>query len=151
MRVTEPATTVLADMQRRRADRARQVADCLRRQVLHGRYPAGVLPSEALLVEEFGASRNTVRVALDLLRTEGLVERCPGVGTVVCQEKYFHGLDRLQGLAETLHKHGPVVNEVRTSGLISPPAAVADRTGSRSLLTSPLCMSSAAGCSAGSR
>jgi GntR family transcriptional regulator len=124
---TEPATAAAADPLRRRADRARQVADVLRRQVLHGTYPDGVLPAETVLIEEFGESRNTVRVALDLLRDEGLIERCPGVGTVVASQKYLHGLDRLQGLAETLHEHGPVVNQVRTSGLVVPPTTVAER------------------------
>ncbi|MGZ4484755.1 MAG: GntR family transcriptional regulator [Nocardioidaceae bacterium] len=115
------------DLRRRRADRALQVADVLRRQVLYGLFPTGVLPSEPSLVDEFGVSRNTVREALGLLRAEGLVERCPGVGTVVCAQKYHHGLDRLQGLAETLHEHGRVVNEVRTRGLVAAPGAVAAR------------------------
>ncbi|MEY9988889.1 GntR family transcriptional regulator [Streptomyces sp. V4I8] len=72
-------------------------------------------------------SRNTVRHALDLLRAEQLVERLPGVGTVVVAEKYSHGLDRLMGLAETLREHGRVTNEVRTMGPVAAPAPVAER------------------------
>lgn len=117
----------LAETRRRRADRARQVADLLRREILHGRYRGGCLPLEAALAREFGASRNTIREALDLLRAEGLVERCPGVGTTVAAEKYPHGLHRLLGLAETLGEHGPVVNEVRAMGFMQPPAAVRAR------------------------
>ncbi|MFF0310010.1 GntR family transcriptional regulator [Streptosporangium sp. NPDC004379] len=113
---------------RRRADRARQVADLLRREIVHGGYGER-LPLETALAREFGASRNTVREALDLLREEGLIERCPGVGTTVAAEKYPHGLHRLLGLAETLHEHGRVSNEVRTMGLIEPPAAVGRRLG----------------------
>ncbi len=59
------------------------------------RLPSGSLPHESTLATDFGASRNTVREALDLLRTEGLVDRQPGVGTVVVARKYPHGLDRL--------------------------------------------------------
>ncbi|MFD0887932.1 GntR family transcriptional regulator, partial [Streptosporangium algeriense] len=70
-----------------------------------------------------------IREALDLLRGEGLVERCPGVGTTVAAEKYPHDLHRLLGLAETLHEHGRVTNEVRTMSLIAPPAAVGRRLG----------------------
>nr|BFE78476.1 hypothetical protein GCM10020093_010770 [Planobispora longispora] len=70
-----------------------------------------------------------MREALDLLRGEGLVERCPGVGTTVAAEKYPHGLHRLLGLAETLHEHGEVSNEVRTMSLVEPPAAVGRRLG----------------------
>ncbi len=109
---------------RRRADRARQVADLLRRQIVLGQFPHGQLPLEAALAREFATSRNTVREALHLLREEGLVERCPGVGTTVAAEKYPHGLHRLLGLAETLHEHGEVTNQVRTMTLIEPPATV---------------------------
>lgn len=125
------ATTVAAHRARRRlrADRARQLADPLRRLLLTGAFPDGVLPHESTLATEYGASRNTVREALDLLRAEGLVERQPGVGTVVVAHKYPHGLDRLMGLAETLREHGQVTNEVRTMGPAPAPAPVADRLG----------------------
>src|ERR1700679_414895 len=118
---------VLADPRRRRADRARQVADVLRRQVLQGAFPGGLLPGEASLAQGFGASRNAIRDALGILAAEGLVVRVQGVGTMVATRKYPHGLDRLLGLAETLREHGEVVNEVRTAGMIVPPPAVAAR------------------------
>jgi GntR family transcriptional regulator len=121
------APTVLADPRRRRADRARQVADLLRRQVQQGAFPDGLLPGEASLALGFGASRNAIRDALGLLRAEGLVVRVQGVGTMVAARKYPHGLDRLLGLAETLREHGEVVNEVRTAAMIVPPPAVAAR------------------------
>jgi GntR family transcriptional regulator len=119
----------MVDVRRPRADRARQVADLLRREILYGRFRQGVLPLEAALSREFGATRNTVREALGLLREEGLVERCPGVGTTVAGEKYPHGLHRLLGLAETLREHGEVTNRVRTMSDIEPPAAVRERLG----------------------
>ncbi|AIR96362.1 GntR family transcriptional regulator [Streptomyces glaucescens] len=123
------APTVAAHRTRRRlrADQARQLADVLRRQLLTGGFPAGALPHESALATDYRASRNTVRQALDLLRAEGLVERLPGVGTVVVAEKYPHGLDRLMGLAETLREHGRVTNEVRTVGPAPAPAPVAER------------------------
>ena len=123
------ATTVAARRRRLRADRARQLADLLRRLVLRGGFPDGVLPHEEAIGADYRASRNTVRQALDLLRAEGLVERLPGVGTIVVAEKYEHGLDRLMGLAETLHEHGRVTNEVRAVGIVAAPAPVAERLG----------------------
>ncbi|MER5862418.1 GntR family transcriptional regulator [Kitasatospora sp. NPDC002040] len=114
---------------RLRADRARQVADVLRRQVLAERGRERPLPHEEQLAEEFGESRNTVREALDLLREEGLVRRVPGSGTVVVAAKVPHGLNRLEGLAETLHEHGEVVNEVRAFGPVRAPGPVARRFG----------------------
>ncbi|KPI01037.1 transcriptional regulator, GntR family with UTRA sensor domain containing protein [Actinobacteria bacterium OK074] len=121
------ATTVAAHRRRLRADRARQLADLLRHQILTGAYPTGALPHESALGADYRASRNTVRQALGLLRTEGLVDRLPGVGTVVVARKYPHGLDRLLGLAETLREHGRVTNEVRTMGPVPAPAPVAER------------------------
>ncbi|MBL1105525.1 GntR family transcriptional regulator [Streptomyces sp. 5-8] len=124
------ATTVAAHRARRRlrADRARQLADLLRRQILTGAYQdGGTLPHESILATDYRASRNTVRQALDLLRAEGLVDRLPGVGTVVVARKYPHGLDRLMGLAETLREHGRVTNEVRTMGPAPAPVPVAER------------------------
>lgn len=111
----------------RRADRARQVADVLRHQLLAGAFATGHLPREPQLCHDFDASRNTVREALGLLAAEGLVERQPGVGTMVVTAKVAHGLHRLAGLQETLREHGVITNEVRTLGLIRPPAVVARR------------------------
>lgn len=129
----EPASVALplaaARRRRLRADRARQLADLLRHQILAGGFPDGVLPLEDALAADFRASRNTVRQALDLLRGEQIVARQPGVGTVVVCEKYPHGLERLQGLAETLHEHGRVTNEVRTVGPVAAPGPVAHRLG----------------------
>ncbi|MFD9596733.1 GntR family transcriptional regulator [Kitasatospora sp. NPDC059973] len=121
--------TVRPGVRRPRADRARQVADVLRQQVLSEVFKDGPLPHEDQLAEEFGESRNTVREALDLLRGEGLVRRVPGSGTLVVAGKVPHGLNRLQGLAETLHEHGEVVNEVRSFGPVRAPGPVARRFG----------------------
>jgi GntR family transcriptional regulator len=112
---------------RNRAGRARQVADVLRHQVLSGAFPAGQLPREPQLCEDFEVSRNTVRTALGMLAAEGLVERLPGVGTTVVTAKHTHGLHRLAGLAETLHGHGEITNEVRTLSVVRPPGLVARR------------------------
>lgn len=121
----------LDQARRRRADRARQVADVLRHQVLGGAFPRGQLPREPQLCRDFEVSRNTVREALALLADEGLVERSPGVGTTVLTEKYAHGLYRLMGLGETLHSQGQITNDVRTAALVRPPAPVAQKLGVR--------------------
>jgi GntR family transcriptional regulator len=121
--------TALGEARRRRADQARQIADILRHQALAGDFSSGQLPREAQLCQDFGVSRNTMRQALGLLAAEGLVERLPGVGTTIVTGKYAHGLHRLAGLAETLHEHGEVSNEVRALSVISPPALVAARLG----------------------
>ncbi|MEU6996014.1 GntR family transcriptional regulator [Streptomyces sp. NPDC046465] len=110
---------------RTRADRARQVAEVLRRQIASGAFPSDVLPDERVLIADFAVSRNTVREALGVLRDEGVVERRQGVGTVIVRRPYEHTLDRLTGLAETLHTHGEVVNQVRVADVVRPPGEVA--------------------------
>jgi len=117
----------LGSSRRIRADRAIQVADVLRRQVLNGPLPDALLPPEDRLAQDFGVSRNTIRESLDLLRRDGLVERVSGLGTRVVGSRYLHGIDALCGLAETLKGVGRVRNEVRLSSLVPAPEPVARR------------------------
>ncbi|MFN6553800.1 GntR family transcriptional regulator [Mycolicibacterium septicum] len=109
---------------RARADQARQVADVLRHQIYEGTY-AGALPAEAELAAEFFVSRNTIREALAVLKSEGLIDRGTKVGTHVAGRKYDHGLDALVGLKETFKDYGDVRNEVRAVQRLSAPPAVA--------------------------
>jgi len=97
------------------------------RQAIHaGAYDEG-LPAEQQLAAEFFVSRNTIRAALAVLKSEGLIDRGPKVGTQIAQRKYAHGLDRLLGLKETLTGHGEVRNEVRAATQVTAPPAVAHR------------------------
>jgi GntR family transcriptional regulator len=68
--------------ERRRADQARRIRDLLRVEVLHRALDERLLPEDRLMAK-FGASRAVVRDALELLRSEGLVERIQGIGTRV--------------------------------------------------------------------
>ncbi len=71
------------------SDRAayRQIADRLRDAVLRGELPAGAqLPSERALMEEYAAARGTVRQAIALLRSEGLIRAEHGRGVFVRQQ-----------------------------------------------------------------
>jgi DNA-binding GntR family transcriptional regulator len=65
--------------------RYQEIADELRERALAA--PAGsVLPSEAEMSQEFGASRVTIRRSLELLREEGLVAARQGFGWFVATE-----------------------------------------------------------------
>ncbi|OKI47254.1 winged helix-turn-helix domain-containing protein [Micromonospora sp. CB01531] len=69
-----------------RAERAvyQQLADLLREQIVSGDVePGGLLPSSTRLEQEHGVSRETVRRALAVLRSEGLVVTEPSYGTRV--------------------------------------------------------------------
>jgi DNA-binding FadR family transcriptional regulator len=68
------------------ADRAvfRQLADLLRFRITSGDLaPGASLPSELRLAQEYGLSRTSVRQAISLLRSEGLVIVEPPRGTFV--------------------------------------------------------------------
>ncbi|MFC5828225.1 GntR family transcriptional regulator [Nonomuraea insulae] len=61
-----------------------RIANELRRKIRSGDLPPGArLPSHRLIAEEYSVSDITIRQAIDLLRTEGLVETKRGSGTSV--------------------------------------------------------------------
>ena len=60
--------------------------------------PGSAAPSERELVARFGVARMTVRQALDVLVTEGLLERVPGRGTFVAHPR------RRVGRLSSLHR-----------------------------------------------
>jgi GntR family transcriptional regulator len=61
-----------------------QLAAILREQVQSGELPPrSALPSESYLQQEQGVSRGTVRMAVGVLRDEGLVVTIAGRGTFV--------------------------------------------------------------------
>ncbi|MDT3438342.1 GntR family transcriptional regulator [Pseudofrankia sp. BMG5.37] len=61
-----------------------RIADDLRRQITSGDLAPGTqMPSELKLTKLYGASRPTVRQALDVLHGEQLIDKIPTVGTFV--------------------------------------------------------------------
>jgi GntR family transcriptional regulator len=68
----------------------RQIAENLRGKIEAGELPDNPtdprLPTEIELMEEYNTSRNTVRDAIKLLTTRGLVETRPGQGTFVLEK-----------------------------------------------------------------
>lgn len=84
-----------------------KIADRIRRDIASGKAPPGsALPSEEGLVAQFGASRGTIRRALQVLVNEGLVGSRQGQGYYIRQ---FERLDWAPGLFEhILHRRdGP--------------------------------------------
>ena len=80
-----------------------QISSLLREEISSGLYnPSGKLPSEAELRKRFDVSRVTVRLALDKLTEENIVERKQGKGTFVYGKQLRHGLDTLRSFHESL-------------------------------------------------
>jgi len=90
-----------------RTVRYRAIADDLRRQVEAGDFAAGrVLPSEADLSASYGASRVTVRRALEVLRDEGLLDARQGFGWFVASDLLRQRLGRLSTIEDQLSASG---------------------------------------------
>ena len=84
-----------------------QVAQQLRDQILEGEIEVQAeLPSERELTENYQVSRHTVRQAIDLLVSEGLVRRVQGVGSYVLPE----GIE-VRSRIDTFFEHKSVIRE----------------------------------------
>lgn len=89
------------------------IGKVLRERILRGYYGQGMqLPSENALRGEFGVSRVTVRLALDILRAAGLVESRQGKGYFVLPVRAVHNLGRLQGFGEMMAAVGVAAHSV---------------------------------------
>ena len=102
-----------------------RIAMLMRQRILAGVWPAkSQIPTIDALIAEFGASRVTVRLALDLLERDGLIERFRGRGTFVTDEAAGMGRIRLgqswRGLVEALKRTRPrlleTVDDVQPPG-----------------------------------
>ena len=82
-----------------------RIARDLRRAIARGRYPVGAqLPTEHELCRQLGVSRFTIREAIRVLSSAGLVRRKPRAGTVVAalpdDARYTHGIGSLRDLTQ---------------------------------------------------
>lgn len=120
----------------------RQIADLVREDILAGRLAEGArLPSERELMDAYGAARGTVRQAIAVLKTEGLIVTQHGRGAFVRSRPPVRRIahDRF---ARRHRRHGKAAFlveaeaegvspgvEVLKVGPELPPAEVADRLG----------------------
>src|SRR5690606_11800210 len=92
-----------------RTVRYREIADDLRRLVDGGDLgPGRLLPSESELSARYGASRVTVRKALEALRDDGLVDSRQGFGWFVAAYPLRQSLGRLGTIEDQLEASGAV-------------------------------------------
>lgn len=114
-----------------RTIRYNEIAADLRRRVGGGEFAAGrLLPSEADLTTAYGASRVTIRRALDLLRSEGLVDSRQGFGWFVAADPLRQALGRLGTIEDQLDASGVrAERRVLDFAFVEPPATVADVLG----------------------
>src|SRR5712691_8453157 len=97
--------------------KAEEIAARLRQKIADGTLQAGIrLASERDLSMEFGVSRMTVRHAIEILESEGLVARYPGRGTFVGGIRERVVMDRGRETRNKLEAASITASELRISG-----------------------------------
>lgn len=114
-----------------RTFRYQEIADQVRSAIATGLYDhEGVLPSEADLSAEHGASRVTIRKALEHLRRQGLVDSRQGFGWFVGGDALRQSLDSFETIEAQLAAVGRTSERrVLSFGFEAAPAEIADLLG----------------------
>lgn len=114
-----------------RSFRYQEIAEAIRADVAAAVFAVGeLLPSESELSETHGASRVTIRKALEQLRDEGLVDSRQGFGWFVGSDTVRQSLDTLETIEDQLADAGRVSRrQVQSFGFIAAPAEVAPLLG----------------------
>ncbi|HEX3459564.1 MAG TPA: GntR family transcriptional regulator [Acidimicrobiales bacterium] len=105
--------------QGQREHASRRLRDVLRSNIYWGAYPRGFLPSDSELMVAYGASRASVREALNMLRHEGVIDRQQGTGTFVIshtasmQIREAHGVSRPDQESILEHHHTSEIDRSR--------------------------------------
>jgi GntR family transcriptional regulator len=87
----------------------RELAEGLRARIVGGEFPpSSRLPSETAISESYGVSRVTVRTAVKMLESQGLVNVRHGSGTYVADfgGQVRTGLQELRSISETISEMG---------------------------------------------
>ena len=82
-----------------------QVCDDLRRRIDLNEFSTS-FPGELDLTEQYGVSRHTIREALRVLRTEGILKSERGRGTSIQERNYSQNLGALYSLFQTISEEG---------------------------------------------
>ncbi|MFF1423143.1 GntR family transcriptional regulator [Streptomyces sp. NPDC058280] len=78
-----------------------EIAEALRRSIARDEYPVGArLPSESDLAARWSVSRGTVRQAVGLLASEGLIGSRQGARRVVLRQERRHSFQQLNSFAQ---------------------------------------------------
>ncbi|GAA1504245.1 GntR family transcriptional regulator [Nocardioides humi] len=106
----------------------RWLRDALWSEVMSGGFSGGLFPREADLMKSYGASRSTVREAIDLLRREGIVERIQGTGTLAVAHRNTMKLVEAHGFGDSVQRAMPgTASRVLAHEIVPMPRAAARR------------------------
>lgn len=103
-----------------------QVSEDIRRRVTSGEFADG-FPGEIALTEQYEVSRHTIREALRVLRSEGLLRSERGRGTTIEAGLYSQNLGTLYSLFRTIEDQGVTQrSEVRRLATTTNPSVAAN-------------------------
>jgi GntR family transcriptional regulator len=74
--------------------------------------PGDPFPSETDIIEKYGVSRTTVRIAFQRLATEGLITKVQGKGTFIAKPKISGFIQGIRPLEESLADQGIVISTI---------------------------------------
>ncbi len=117
--------------------RYQEIADAIRQRIVAGEFgPGEVLPSEARFGASYEASRVTIRKALEILRTDGLVDARQGFGWFVASDPVPQPLTGLATIEAQLAESGRrSERRILDFGLVDAPRHVVALLGPRVLVT----------------
>jgi GntR family transcriptional regulator len=104
-----------------------EIAQALREEIAGGSHAlGGRLPTEAELMQAYGASRHAVREALRLLTEDGLISRRPRSGsTVVALSPQLHFVQRVASIQEIINYPPDTQRRELASGWVTADADLA--------------------------
>jgi GntR family transcriptional regulator len=119
-----------------RQTRYQEIAGAMRQRLFGGEFEGGrLLPSEAELSDAYGASRVTVRRALEVLRQDGLVASRQGLGWFVAGDPVRQSLAQLGTIEEQLAAEGMTSKRrILDFRFMAAPARVHDLLGADTVL-----------------
>ncbi|KRL11310.1 GntR family transcriptional regulator [Schleiferilactobacillus perolens] len=85
----------------------RDIADDIKNKIFQDRYGVGqMIPTENELVDDYGVSKITVRNAVDILVSEGYLQKKSGKGTFVISNRPFNRLSKADSFSAMLEYEG---------------------------------------------
>lgn len=116
------------------AAKYRTIADDLGARIRAGEYPPGsALPPQRDLAARYAVTLATLRQALGVLESGGLLSQQAGRGTFVAEPKAAYQLSTLRSLADDLRDQGHEVTTLVVGAALRAPAAALGLPGARAL------------------
>lgn len=99
-----------------------QLADIFQEHIRENHLsPNTLIPSETEVCRYYQIGRQTVRIAMQRLETEGIIKRIRGKGTFVAEPKFHEQLNAFQSIEFLMSKQGlEVTNQFLDSDVIQP-------------------------------